>query len=291
MEGNKEKVEKKTPLIKEYRIDRIKRCLKCIDEYPFDRDKQKECVLDLYPDKEGKSPEHREKSIFRGMVVPSLRSLGLIMGYGDYIRLSANAKLIVESESMGDELHRRVLRAVISEIDENRFQFTDILLREAPISMQRLLSLVDIRGLSERQKRERIKKWCSILEQVGLVIESGEQLSMDLPKRKEVLLDTDIGQKDAEVFKKYLFCAYRELGKETAGIVSIADLRVKVAMEALKSGKAILTESQFDEMLRNVRFATDDYIISLGRPMGAEEKLFKYREEYYRTLSIKNFRR
>lgn len=49
----------------------------------------------------------------------------------------------------------------------------------------------------------------------------------------------------------------------------------------------IVTEEQFDELLRGVKFATDDYIISLGRAMGAEEKLFKHEDNYYRTVSIR----
>ena len=89
-----------------------------------------------------------------------------------------------------------------------------------------------------------------------------------------------------EYFKKCLFEAYFGLRKETAGIVDIADLRENVAVKLLRENKIILTENQFDEMLRKIPFATDSYIISFGRPMGAEEKLFKYKDNYFRTLSI-----
>jgi hypothetical protein len=277
----------KIPLIKEYRIGRIRSCLECISEYPFDRAKQRECILALYPDKEGKSPEHREKSIFRGMVIPSLRSLGFIIGYGDYIKLSANARLIIESKAMDDKIHQKALRVVILEIDKEIFHFLDILIRNAPISTECFLDLLDAGRVSERQKKERFNKWCSILEQVGLLAGDDMQLAMDVPKYEEALLDMDFRQKNAEVFKQYLFQSYRRLGREMAGIVNISDLRTAVAIELLKTSNAILTETQFDEMLGNIRFVSDEYIISLGRPMGAEEKLFKYKGEYFRTLSIK----
>ena len=58
------------PLIKEFRIARILACLNCFACHPFDRNKQRECILSLYPGK-------TEKSVFRGMVIPSLRRLGL----------------------------------------------------------------------------------------------------------------------------------------------------------------------------------------------------------------------
>ena len=282
----------KMPLIKEYRVDMIRECLRCLDEHPFERDRQKECILSLYPNKEDKSLEHREKSIFRGMVIPSLRSLGLIVGYGDYIRSSANGRLIVESKSMGDEIHQRVLRTVVLEIDKNWFKLVEVLLQKVTVSVQDAINLLDVDNhLPERQRRERVKKWCSVLEQVGLIIDDGGQISIESSNYKETLLDTDTRQKSSEVFRQSLFNTYYALGVETAGIVNITDLRLEVAIAALKTTGVILTEGQFDEMLRNINFATDDYIVSLGRPMGAEEKLFKYRGEYFRTLSIKSFRR
>lgn len=110
------------PLIKEYRINKLKACLRCIDDHPFNRDKQKDCILNLYP---GKS----EKSVFRGMIIPSLRHLGLILGYRGFIRVSANGKIITESKILSDELHQRVLRAVMYEIDQNKFKLINFFFR------------------------------------------------------------------------------------------------------------------------------------------------------------------
>ena len=76
------------PLIKEHRIQKLFQVLDCFERFPFNRDSLRECVLQLYEDKE-------EKSIFRGMVIPSLRHMGLILGYDEDLRLSANGNLIV----------------------------------------------------------------------------------------------------------------------------------------------------------------------------------------------------
>ena len=87
-------------------------------------------------------------------------------------------------------------------------------------------------------------------------------------------------------FEKYLMESFLELRKEVGIIVDIADLRERVAMKLLDNEKEILTENQFDDRLREIPLATNEYIISLGRSMGAEEKLFSYKGKYYRTLSI-----
>ena len=282
---------KKIPLIKEYRVDKLKNCLKYIDTYSFNRDKQKEFILSLYPDKKDKDPEHKEKSVFRGMVIPSLRHLGLIVGHGDLLRTSANGKLIIESELTNKNLHQRVLRAVIYEIDQNIFQFIDVLRENDSINIRNFLQLMNINAPSEKQKKERISHWFSILKEVELINYNAKNIIFNEHKYNQILSDVDVNNKSMEDFKKYLFNVYFELSKKTAGIIDIADLRENVALKLLRENKIILTENQFDEMLRKIPFATDDYIISFGRPMGAEEKLFKRNGNYFRTLSIKFFRR
>jgi len=279
------------PLIKEYRIDKLRKCLECVNEHPFNREKQRECILELYP---GKS----EKSVFRGMVIPSLRHLGLVLGYGSFIRLSANGKIIVESKSVSDELHQRVMRAVIYEIDERKFLFMPILTHITnlenfvPIKngVQNIASMIT--APSQRQKMERINHWLSVLEQVELIRKNDlEEITVNVNNYKQTLSDFNLNGVKAEKFKDYLFDTYFVLRKETAGVVDIAELREKVGIKMLRDDKAILTESQFDKMLRLIPFATDDYIISLGRPMGAEEKIFEHKGKHFRTFSLQLLRK
>ncbi|OYD15603.1 hypothetical protein CH333_05360 [candidate division WOR-3 bacterium JGI_Cruoil_03_44_89] len=277
------------PLIKEYRINRQKKCLKCIYKYAFDRDKQKECILSLYHNRKERSSEHREKSIFRGMVIPSLRYLGLIVGYGDSIRISANGKLIIESEAMNSKLHERVLRAVIYEVDKNIFHFIDFIKGLSSFPPREIINKLcnKISGPPDKQKRERIRKFLSILEQVKLMNHSSQKLSLNKKKYNQAIKDVDVSMKNIEDFKKCFFDAYFEVSKNTAGIADIVDIREKVSIQMLKEYKVIVTEDQFDELLRGTPFETEKYIISLGEPMGAEEKLFKYKGDYFRTLYIK----
>ncbi|MCK4338879.1 MAG: hypothetical protein KAW87_02675 [Candidatus Cloacimonetes bacterium] len=277
---------KKVPLIKEYRVDKLKSCLKCIDKYPFNRDKQKECILNLYS---GKS----EKSVFRGMVIPSLRHLGLILGYRDFLRVSANGKLMIESELASQNLQQRVLGAVIYEIDQNIFKFIDVLRNNDRITTQNFLQIMNtlIDAPSEKQKKERISHWLSVLKEVELINYDTRNITLNEHKYKQTLSDVDVSYINVEDFKKYLFDIYSKLSKKMAGIIDIADLRENVAVNMLRYNKIILTENQFDKMLRKIPFSTDDYIISFGRPMGAEEKLFEHNSKYFRTLSIQFLKR
>ena len=71
--------------------------------------------------------------------------------------------------------------------------------------------------------------------------------------------------------------------------MDIVDLREYVALSFYRKENKILTESQFDNKLALLPLVTNDYVISLGHPMGAEEKLFAYKGDYYRTLSITLF--
>ncbi|MBM3254630.1 MAG: hypothetical protein FJZ16_10275 [Candidatus Omnitrophica bacterium] len=90
-------------------------------------------------------------------------------------------------------------------------------------------------------------------------------------------------------FKELFFDAYNLIFKkqENVPIVDIADIRQAVSQRFYEVQKLVLTEEQFDVLLRKIPFATDEYIISLGRAMGAEEKVFEYEKNYYRTLSIR----
>lgn len=248
------------PMIKEYRIKKIIRCLECIDKNTFDRDKQKECILGLYP---GKS----EKSVFRGMVISTLRHIELIVGYSDTIRVSANAKLIIKSKS-NVTLHNRVLRAIFVELDSKIFKSIHIIRTKGAFVYS-----------SEDKIKERQKKWISILTQLKVM--KRDSVNSKIFKLAEG--DLDIDSKKTE-FKKVLFEEYKKL-VSNINLVDIVDLREKVALEFLSKNK-ILTEDQFDALLKNIKPVTKDYIISFGSSIGTG-KPFKNEDNYYGTISIK----
>ncbi len=276
---------RKIPLIKEYRIQKLTKCLECFDKFAYHREKQRDCVLELYPNTNNKPLGHREKSIFRGMVIPSLRYLGLIIGFGDIIKPNANGKLIIESQ-FDNELYERCWRAVIFEIDRRLFNFLDII-KQGTFSKNNLIEVLSgqIEGASFRQKKERIEKWLSILYQVELINYSID-VSLNKDNCKQVLLDIDPNLKNFEKFCDYVIDEYYKIGRSSAGIVDIRELREAVALRFLKE-RHVLTEEQFDQLLRRF-ITTASYLhISLGEPMGADQKLFEYKGMFYKTIIMR----
>lgn len=275
---------RKIPLIKENRLGKLTEVLRIFNKFPYDREKQKEFILKLYPHKS-------EKSVFRGMVIPSLRYLGLILGYENFIRLSANGSIILEGEKKSGKEKLRIWRAIILELDSNKFGFLKKLKDKKSTNKKALVEnlLQTIEGSSQKQITERINKWLRILTDSKLVISEEKDLILD--KKKIGLTEDDLSVKNKKnVFKNTLFEEYKTFPyKKTAGIVDIADLRESVGKKYYNEFGEVLTEVQFDDLLRNTPLITDEYIISLGHTMGAEEKLFNYKEEYYRTISITFF--
>lgn len=269
------------PPIKETRLQKIKGCLRCISENSFDRNKQKSCILQLYP---GKS----EKSVFRGMVIPSLRHLGLILGHAGQLRISANGILIIKSESISNEFHYRCISAVIYEIDKAKFGLIEYLPNKECIEFSVVVEemLKKDESMKTNQAKERVISWLALLTQAKLVDSDRENISLNKQVLIETINDLDVSNLNILDFKSSLFAEYKRLARESAGIVDITDIRSAVVDSFLRSGR-IITEELFDCGLRKLPFTTEDYLISLGRPMGAEEKLFKYKDSYYRTISIR----
>ena len=278
------------PLIKEHRVRKIIEALKCIEKYPYNRGRQRACILQLYPDK-------TEKSVFRGMIIPTLRYLGLILGHGKAIRVSCNGKLIVEGSKKGESELNRVNVAVFLEIDKNIFHFVEKLRKNKAALEKSFIESICQRmdnSLSKERKEERIRRWLNVLIDSGLIKYMKEKrdifLSLNTHNYAQAKKDLDFRPK-TRLFRKVLFETYLSISrKKTAGIVDIPLLRELVGVKFYRVYNMILTENQFDELLRRLPLVTDKYVISLGQPMGAEEKLFQYKGNYYRTLSITFFK-
>jgi hypothetical protein len=277
---------KNIPLLKETHIDNIVGCLECVKAYPYNREKQKECILKIYPEKS-------EKSVFRGMVIPTLRKTGLILGFEKFIRISANGSLLVASKRKSEALHARTKQALVLDIDRQKFGFVQKLRHFSSagksISGKQYKELLasEITSSSIKQSMERVDRWIRILKQVGLLTENKhEPISINMPIYKQALVDLTADDLKFSTFGRYLIESCKELIKEVGLIVDIADLRERVAIKLLDNASEILIENQFDELFKKIPLATDKYIISLGRPMGAEEKLLFYNSKHYRTLTI-----
>ena len=279
----------KYPLIKEYRISKIIHALVCIDDNQFKRENQRDCILNNYPKSKSKDITHREKSIFRGMVITSLRYLGLIVGYGDSIILSANGKLLLSVYNTKIGMFDLVFGVIMYDLDNEIFSFIKYLKNYSSISSEEFLNEMykKITASSEKQKRERINRWLQLLRKAKLIKEENGTIRINEVQYNKVEEIAKGTIKNKERFKNLLFSAYLDLSKGSPGIINIEKLRTEVALRGLKQYNEIITEVKFDKALRSILFSSNDYLISLGKPMGAHEKLFKYQNKYFQTIYIK----
>jgi len=290
----------KTPLLKEDRLVYLLRALQCFQSWPMDRDHQRNCVLDGYLAELGQHAEdlseeqrgHMDKSIFRGMVIPSLRYLGFIMGDGDFLRLSSNGMLAVAADSSMADLRPHVLASLIYEIDQSQFQYLPLIGQQPgpqkPLELQ--LSEVLTSGPSERQRRERVKHWLRILADARLVDNTNGVLKTSaltslVPHFLEVC------QEDVDWFLPALLSSYRQLVDVTESVsCSIVNLRTQLSTDQLKNHSRIVTRQRFDQLMQLVPFEGEDYMLSFGSPIGWGEDLIEYKNRQYSTLIITSTR-
>jgi len=257
--------------------------LSCVRDHPYDRDSLREAALDLYPGRD-------EKSVFRGMVIPTLRRLGLIVGYERSIRLSANGALITTALDISRSEALRVLRAVLLEIDHATGHSLEELEQGGPTPARQFqeTQAARIEGPSQRQSLERVRDWIAYLAYAGLVRPHDDYLEVDLDTLQWARTDLEPTSKN-DFFGGYLLGGYRKLVRHQSGIrsIGIEDLRQEVAVSAYTGDSAIITGNQFDDLLRGMPNITTEYVITFGRSMGPEERLFVLGGRYYETISIR----
>ncbi len=257
--------------------------LLCAFKHPYDREGFKEAVLQLYPGRE-------EKSVFRGMAIPTLRRLGLIIGYEDLIRLSSDGFLIVEALRLSHEQGKRTLRAHLLEFEIEREWCILKILCQKPYDKQAFVN--DFQGHVEapnkRQAMERLNDWLSYLCFSSLLA-CNEKLTINQTNFKNAQNDIEFEHKK-QFFREFFFTAYKQVALQYKGVfsVEIEEVRKVTAQVALSKKNSIITSRQFDELLRSsIEFTTNKYTISFGRSMGADENLFKLQNNFYKTISIR----
>jgi hypothetical protein len=273
------------PLIKERRFELLVDSLKCPNDNKYERTRQIDCVLQVY----NKKTREYEKSIFRGIVIPTLGKLGLIVNYGRMVKPSENGHLLIIARELGEELYKAAKTQVIIDIDREMFGFMEVINGTGPNSKDVLLRLMDLSPptSSEKQKRERVRNWLKILSANNLIIDSEDFITLN----SETIWKCD--SQSSKIVNMYaelkgeILKGYSVLADRTYGIVDIEELRIITSESCLKKYKLIVTRKVFDQILGKVIKNETRLKITLGHSMGKGEKLFKLDGEYYRTIHIK----
>jgi hypothetical protein len=287
-----EKVKVKLPVMKAWK--RTFDLLDCINRHPFDRNGFQGAVLKLYP---GKS----SKSVFRGMAIPTLRNLGLILGFGDDIRISANGALINCAFSKSREEGIRALRAILFELDQ-QIEFISYLADKPSVVLDEFIQtwnnkieISDLRTINNPQSKtraaiERIRDWINFLTFAEMLYNDGKNIRIDPEKLRRTLADSAPNkQPKKQLFVDNFLLLYKKIVHDQNGIttVEIESLRKSLALCIFYLSDELLTEMQFDNLLIDFPKSTREYLITFGRSMGAEEKLFSYQGRYYQTLLVR----
>jgi hypothetical protein len=277
---------------------RIFELLECVYQHPFDRKGFQEAVLNLYGN------VRSSKSVFRGLAIPTLRSLGYILGYADLIRASANGTLVHVAHEVKLTEGFRALRATLLEIDDSIGILHYLCSRPALALGEMLPSWTGVVETSEMHKfrtpaarsraaQERLTDWIRFLDYAQLLYMEGDQIRVDAGAlgRARQDLDPKLGGK-ARRFVPSLLRAYKRLVHQQAGNrdIEINSIRTQVAVDMYQELGALFTEHQFDILLSETPKTTRQYSLSFGRSMGAEEKLFTFNGKYYQTISIRDLR-
>jgi hypothetical protein len=284
---------KKTlPVLKAWK--RTFELLECINDHPYNRDGFQEAVLKLYADKSS-------KSVFRGMAIPTLRRLGFIVGYADVIRISANGALVHTARQEFKSEGLRALRAVLLEMDDE-IGLLSYLENKPAVPIQDLIDdwtprvyISDSRVAHKpearnRAARERLLDWVNFLTFAELLYSSGQNVRVDAGCLTRTRNDIDANTSEKrESFSQNLFKAYRKIVVEQSGIktVEIERLRKELAIRIYGQSHLLITEKQFDVLLKEYPKASEEYTIAFGRSMGADEKLFFFQGKHYQTMSIR----
>ncbi len=278
-------------MIKENRIDRIVSSLECIERNPLDRDLQRDCVLKLYKKAQNHrcdgTTEHFDKGIFRGMIITTLGMLGLIVNTGKSISPSENGFLVLMGRRNAEYENLKILPFVFREIDHDNFGFVETISNEYGGGCEVSTLINDIEEYTKPQKKERVKRWIEVLKSVGLVSQSeGGLILINRPLIAELNMRRPNFITLKGRFEDAILEKYGELASKYNGIVRIEDLRIEIALKFLMDYNEIITKNNFDQLLSTLEMESNNYRISFGKPMGAAEKLFKYKGNSYRTIYI-----
>lgn len=246
--------------------NRLEPVLTALERHEYDRLGFREAVMEQF------SADKDEKSVFRGMAIPTLRALGLLAGFEATIHLSADGALAAAAVP-----NPAVLSALLQEIEAvlGIDQIWESAIdRDAAVSR-----LCSVEATATDETRRRVQRWIAYLEYFGVLREHGRQL-IRLPRSGAV-------QFDIRDFERRLLAAYVALSPRTIGEPSVeidAIARVLI-LRCYHENGTIFTRKSFDRHLALIS-RSDDTPIRLHRSMGAAQGLFFLDGEAYESLSI-----
>lgn len=252
--------------------------------YGENRNELREHILSMFDSTD-------EKSVFRGMYVPTMRALGLTLGFGQEIRCSSNGRLLFEAYSKSNDEGKRILGKMLVEIDEDNYNIVDFLKNRLVTEHKSIVKFITSKDaslgltpLSDTVANERVRKFMRYLTEGRVVKQADSQYALD-EGYQQTKVDTDVIK--VPEFWDILLSCYNIIEEMKAGFpsVPIYQLRNEVSKQFYQRGIA-LTEREFDSLIARLPRIQSDYILKFSRPMMESEKLLHLGGEVYSGMAI-----
>lgn len=253
--------------------------------YGENRNELREHVLSMFNSTD-------QKSVFRGMYVPTMRALGLTLGFGQEIRCSSNGRLLFEAYSKRNDEGKRVLGKLLVEIDERNHAIVYFLRERLVTEHKSIVEFITSKDisfgltpLSSKVISERARKFLRYLAEGQVVKQHDSQYALDEAGYQQAKADTDVVK--VPEFWNILLSCYNSIKQMSVGFpsVPIYQLRDEVSKQFYQRGIA-LTEQEFDLLIARLPRIQSDYIIKFSRPMMESEKLLHLGGEVYSGMAI-----
>ena len=263
----------------------ICKAVQILYHYGENRSELREHVLSMFDSAD-------EKSVFRGMYVPTMRALGLTLGFGQEIRCSSNGRLLFDAYSKSTDEGKRVLGKLLAEIDEDNYNIVYFLKNRLIMEHKSVVKFIiskdvslGLTPLSNTVANERVRKFMRYLTEGRVIKQNDSQYALDEGGYLQTKVDTDVIK--VPEFWDILLSCYNIIEEMKAGFpsVPIYQLRNEVSRKFYQSGIA-LTEREFDSLIARMPRIQSDYIIKFSRPMMESEKLLHLGGEVYSGMAI-----
>jgi hypothetical protein len=241
------------------------------------------------------------RNLLRAYAAPTLNNLGLAEGAGESWRCSPDGKSLALAYKAGeDEGLRRFGYLLYQKDDKDGLQVIAELRRQGadktPVS-RRLLAeslfshyaheLAE-QDISLKMLSDRLAKWLGYLNHVRFVdYVEGDTIRL-YPFEIEAALTGEESPWEMNAFKNELIDSYKSLRAEHPSIVYVPlpDLRQRMYERTFKRQKRTFSTAAFDEALRKLPKATDEYVILLSPPGSQSGGGIRIGDKYYYYISI-----
>jgi hypothetical protein len=247
-----------------------------------------------------------ERNLLKAYAAPTLNNLGFAIGEGKTWRCSPDgeslARAYKESESVGlkrfgyllyqyDEVNGLRVLAELQHQKADRVAVSRKILGE--ILFAKYNDDLIEQGITLKMLLDRLSDWLSYLAHVQFVgYSEGDSVRL-FPFEIQAALVTEATEWEQDEFRSSLFKAYAALRTEHPSwvYVPLPDVRQKIYELAFKNQNRAFSSVTFDDVLRRLPKATDDYVILLSPPGSESGGGLRIGDKYYYYISIHEHRK